>query len=188
MKRTLEKLAQERKDREAAYTEKLAEIKAASQTLAELQKSLQTLSSTLKEISPSTKKLRRKSGDAAVSTALQELQQIMGKNLELTHKMTSSLIELAELKVVQDLTEVLREADVVIFAARHSHYLDLSPDEVVETAGGPMAIIDCFGILNDDKIKRYFELGCEVKGLGRGHVRRIKEKIRQEREMMLQPR
>jgi hypothetical protein len=92
---------------------------------------------------------------------------------------------LAELKVEQDLTKVLHEADVVIFAARHHHYLDLSPDDVVETAGGPMAVIDCFGILDDEKIKRYFQLGCEVKGLGRGHVKRIKDQVRREREEML---
>ena len=27
-------------------------------------------------------------------------------------------------------------------------------------------------------IRRYFELGCEVKGLGRGHIHRIKESVR----------
>jgi hypothetical protein len=44
--------------------------------------------------------------------------------------------------------------------------------------GKPFAIIDCFGILDDQKIRRYFELGCEVKGLGRGHIQRIKEEVR----------
>ncbi len=34
---------------------------------------------------------------------------------------------------------------------------------MVKTIGQPAAIIDCFGILTDDKIKRYFQLGCEVK-------------------------
>ncbi len=33
-------------------------------------------------------------------------------------------------------------------------------------------------IVADDKIKRYFELGCEVKGMGRGHIQRIKEEMR----------
>ena len=37
------------------------------------------------------------------------------------------------------------------------------------------------GILNDEKIKRYFELGCEVKGLGRGHVKRIKDTVKLEK-------
>jgi UDP-N-acetyl-D-glucosamine dehydrogenase len=43
--------------------------------------------------------------------------------------------------------------------------------------GQPAAIIDCFGILDDAKIRRYIELGCEVKGLGRGHVKRIKDSV-----------
>ena len=50
-------------------------------------------------------------------------------------------------------------------------------DYVVEWAGGPIAVIDCFGILDDKKIRRYFELNCEVKGLGRGHVKRIKDRV-----------
>jgi len=55
---------------------------------------------------------------------------------------------------------------------------------VVKTTGGPIAVIDCFGILDDPKIKRSFEPGCEVKGLGRGHVKRIKDQVREEREQM----
>jgi hypothetical protein len=46
--------------------------------------------------------------------------------------------------------------------------------------GGPAAIIDCFGMLDDASIRRYFELGCEVKGLGRGHVKRIKDQVRKQ--------
>ena len=69
-------------------------------------------------------------------------------------------------------------ADAVIFAVRHDAYLNLGPDEVVRKIGRPAAIIDCFGILSDDNIRRYFELGCEVKGLGRGHIQRLKEEIR----------
>ena len=29
----------------------------------------------------------------------------------------------------------------------------------------------------DDQIRRYLELGCEVKGMGRGHIKRIKDSI-----------
>jgi nucleotide sugar dehydrogenase len=85
---------------------------------------------------------------------------------------------LKDLRIEQDLNKVLKGADAVIFAVKHSPYLNLNPDEVVERAGGPMAVIDCFGILDDTKIRRYFELGCEVKGLGRGHVKRIKDQVR----------
>jgi len=93
--------------------------------------------------------------------------------------------KLKDLQVEQDLIKALRGTDAVIFAVRHRHYLDLDPEELVETAGDPIAVIDCFGILDDAKIKRYFELGCEVKGLGRGHVKRIKDQVRMEREERL---
>lgn len=90
--------------------------------------------------------------------------------------------KLKDLKVEQDLEKALCDIDAIIFAVRHKHYLDLDPDWVVERAGGPVAVIDCFGILNDEKIKRYFELDCEVKGLGRGHVKRIKDQVRSTKE------
>ncbi|HPA87104.1 MAG TPA: nucleotide sugar dehydrogenase [Bacteroidales bacterium] len=86
--------------------------------------------------------------------------------------------KLKEIRIEQDLDKALRDVDAVVFAVPHKAYLDLDPDKVVSTIGGPAAIIDCFGILSDDKIKRYFQLGCEVKGLGRGHIQRIKDEIR----------
>jgi len=86
--------------------------------------------------------------------------------------------KLKDLRVERDLQKALNGIDAVIFAVRHKYYLNLNPEEVVKMAGGPMAVIDCFGLLDDNKIKRYFELGCEVKGLGRGHVKRIKDQVR----------
>ncbi|PJC73106.1 MAG: hypothetical protein CO013_07630 [Syntrophobacterales bacterium CG_4_8_14_3_um_filter_58_8] len=71
--------------------------------------------------------------------------------------------------------------DAVVLAVRHEAYMTLDPDEVIQMTGRPVAVIDCFGILNDEKIKRYFELGCEVKGLGRGHVKRIKDQVKVEK-------
>jgi len=68
--------------------------------------------------------------------------------------------------------------DAVILAVGHEPYLKLDSDEVVQTISTPAAIIDCLGILDDAKIRRYFELGCEIKGLGRGHVKRIKDSCR----------
>jgi nucleotide sugar dehydrogenase len=94
--------------------------------------------------------------------------------------------KLKDLRVEQDLEKALHGIDALILSVRHKHYLNLDPDEVVRNAGGPMAVIDCFGILDDKKIRRYFELGCEVKGLGRGHVKRIKDQVREAKEQMLQ--
>jgi nucleotide sugar dehydrogenase len=84
---------------------------------------------------------------------------------------------LKELRVQDDLHEALRGAEAVILAVPHETYLALDPDEVVAMAGAPLAVIDCFGILDDEKIRRYFDLGCEVKGLGRGHIQRIKQEV-----------
>ncbi len=86
---------------------------------------------------------------------------------------------LDELRIEADLSKILPFADAVVLAVRHQAYLELEPDAVVEMIGRPAAIIDCFGVLDDEKIRRYFELGCEVKGLGRGHIQRIKEDVRQ---------
>jgi nucleotide sugar dehydrogenase len=85
---------------------------------------------------------------------------------------------LTEIRIEPDLNKALKDVEAVIFAVRHEPYLKLQPEEVVKAIGQPAAIIDCFGILDDDKIRRYFELGCEVKGLGRGHIQRIKDAVR----------
>ena len=55
---------------------------------------------------------------------------------------------------------------------------ELDPEAVVKAVGSRFAVVDCFCILDDDQIRRYLELGCEVKGMGRGHIQRIKESIR----------
>jgi UDP-N-acetyl-D-mannosaminuronate dehydrogenase len=85
--------------------------------------------------------------------------------------------KLQETEVQTDIPRTLKGVDAVVFAVRHQAYLNLDPDQVVKMTGRPVAIVDCFGILDDKKIRRYFELGCEVKGLGRGHVKRIKDSV-----------
>ncbi|HPE34755.1 MAG TPA: UDP binding domain-containing protein [Bacteroidales bacterium] len=85
---------------------------------------------------------------------------------------------LKEIKVEKDLQKSLHGVEAVVFAVPHSAYKNLNPDDIVKWAGEPLAIIDAFGLLSDDKIRRYFELGCEVKALGRGHVQRIKKEVR----------
>ena len=89
--------------------------------------------------------------------------------------------KLKDLKVQKDLDEALAGIDAMVLAVRHEPYLNLDPEKIVSCAGHPIAVIDCFGILDDDVIRRYFELGCEVKGLGRGHIQRIKDQVRRSR-------
>jgi nucleotide sugar dehydrogenase len=85
---------------------------------------------------------------------------------------------LVDLRVQQDLAAAAHGVEAVILAVPHEPYLELAPDDLVAWAGGPVAVIDCYGILDDDAIRRYFELGCEVKGLGRGHIQRIRTEVR----------
>ena len=55
------------------------------------------------------------------------------------------------------------------------------PSEVVGMGRRPAGRRRLLRHPDDDQIRRYFELGCEVKGLGRGHVQRIKEDVRRTR-------
>ncbi len=89
--------------------------------------------------------------------------------------------KLTELRIQENLADCLKDADAVVLAVRHESYLKLEPEDIVAMTGRPVAVVDCFGILDDDRIQRYFELGCEVKGLGRGHVKRIKDRVRNSR-------
>ena len=84
---------------------------------------------------------------------------------------------LSEIVVEKDLEKSLKGADALILAVPHEEYLNLDPGSIVGWAGNPVAVIDCFGILSDEQIRRYFELGCEVKALGRGHIQRIKKEV-----------
>jgi len=84
---------------------------------------------------------------------------------------------LKDLAVYEQLEKALAGVDALVLAVGHQAYRELDPDSVVRMTGRPVAVIDCFNLLDDDRIRRYFELGCEVKGLGRGHVKRIKDQV-----------
>ncbi len=86
--------------------------------------------------------------------------------------------ELTKLRVGKDLKAEIKGAEAVILAVPHSDYMKLDPKQIVKWAGGPLAVIDCFGILSDVSIKEYLKLGCEVKALGRGHIQRLKEETK----------
>jgi len=89
---------------------------------------------------------------------------------------------LKDARIESDMWKAMHGVAAIVLAVRHEPYLELDPDEVVKAVGQPCAIIDCFCILDDDSIRRYFELGCEVKGMGRGHIQRIKEQVRRGRQ------
>jgi nucleotide sugar dehydrogenase len=84
---------------------------------------------------------------------------------------------LTGLKIEKDFSTAIKDIEALIFAVPHNQYLNFEPEAIVEMANGPIAIIDCFGILSDENIRKYFELGCEVKALGRGHIQKIKKEV-----------
>lgn len=86
--------------------------------------------------------------------------------------------KLKKLKVSRDLEASLSGQDAVIFAVRHRPYLKLKPEAVVKRAGKPLAVVDAFALLDDAKIRRYLELGCAVRGMGRGHIQRLKRELK----------
>ena len=84
---------------------------------------------------------------------------------------------LTELKIEKDFSIAIKGIEALVLAVPHNEYLGFEPENIVEMAGRPIAVVDCFGILSDENIRRYFELGCEVKALGRGHIQRIKKEV-----------
>ncbi|MBC8525691.1 MAG: nucleotide sugar dehydrogenase [Candidatus Cloacimonetes bacterium] len=84
--------------------------------------------------------------------------------------------EVGNMRVKKDIKTVLSDTEIVIFAVGHKSYLDLEPEEVVPLCGKPPLIIDCSNFISDKKIIKYLKLGCEVKGVGKGHIERLKVK------------
>jgi UDP-N-acetyl-D-glucosamine dehydrogenase len=95
------------------------------------------------------------------------------------HVFSSPQMNRYAVHTLRDLAEVVKGVAALILAVPHAPYLALDPNQIVQWAGGPIAVVDCFGILPDEKIRRYFELGCEVKALGRGHIQRIKKEVKE---------
>ena len=87
--------------------------------------------------------------------------------------------KLKSMRIEKNMWDAMKGVEAIVLAVRHKQYLELDPDKVYKAVGNPFAIIDCFCILDDAKIRRYLELGCEVKGMGRGHIKRIKESLKE---------
>lgn len=73
-------------------------------------------------------------------------------------------------KVYSDIDYVLKGAEVVIFGVGHNEYRELKPEDLIKKTGTKPLIIDCSNFLDDEKIKKYLDLGCKVKGIGKGHI------------------
>ena len=86
--------------------------------------------------------------------------------------------ELGDMRIEKDLSKTLNDAEIVVFAVGHKAYKDLHPEDVVEMCGRKPLIVDCSNFLTDDQIMKYLEIGCNVIGVGKGHIKQLKEKFK----------
>ena len=67
--------------------------------------------------------------------------------------------------------------DVIIFSVRYVDYLNLNPHLFAQNIKKNALIVDTFDILNDEKIKIFLKEGVNVIGVGKGHIKKIKEDL-----------
>jgi len=85
--------------------------------------------------------------------------------------------ELGDMRIEKNLNETLYDAEIVVFAVGHKTYKALIPEDVVQMCGRKPLIVDCSNFLTDEKIMSYLELGCNVIGVGKGHITQLKKNI-----------
>jgi len=86
--------------------------------------------------------------------------------------------ELGDIRIEKNLNKTLYDAEIVVFAVGHKAYKALAPEEVVEMCGRKPLIVDCSNFLTDEKIMKYLELGCNVIGVGKGHITQLKKNLK----------
>ncbi len=74
--------------------------------------------------------------------------------------------KLTETRIQPDIKDALKGVDAVVLAVRHEAYLKLDPDKVIKMTGRPVAVIDCFGILDDDGHPPLLRTGLRGQGPG----------------------
>jgi hypothetical protein len=78
----------------------------------------------------------------------------------------------------------MKKALITGIIGQDGAYLELEPEQIIAMISNPAVIIDCFAMLTEDtQTKTFFAAGYEVKGLGRGHMKRLKEEVAGETEL-----
>jgi len=87
-----------------------------------------------------------------------------------------------EIRIYDDLKEVLQGADAVVLVVNHAAYLKAPVSELSDPVQPTACFIDAFDILSDDKIRALIERGHRVLGVGKGHIEGLKRYERKGRE------
>jgi UDP-N-acetyl-D-glucosamine dehydrogenase len=81
-------------------------------------------------------------------------------------------IERPEIPVVQELDDVVRDADGIVLAVPHLAYRELAAATLVRQAGRPAFVVDAQNVLSDAAAAELHAAGWRVLGVGKGHWRK----------------
>lgn len=72
----------------------------------------------------------------------------------------------------------LKDVDIVVLAVRHKYYLELGCKEWLNISKVNALFVDANNILDDEKIRFLLSNRRDVIGVGKGHIRRMKEDLK----------
>jgi nucleotide sugar dehydrogenase len=71
----------------------------------------------------------------------------------------------------------LNEMDIIVFTVRHKDYMQATKDHLLKISRRGALVVDTFNILDDDKILHLLRNDRKVIGVGKGHIRRMRESV-----------
>lgn len=80
--------------------------------------------------------------------------------------------EMEDIQIDRDIETTIQKAEVIVFAVGHDEYKNLDPKNLVKKCSCHPLIVDCSNFIDDKKIDEYLKLGCQVKGVGKGHIKK----------------
>ena len=72
----------------------------------------------------------------------------------------------------------VKSYDVIVYAVRYEHYLNLDIVSLIKSIKKDVLIVDAFDIFNDEKICTLIKNDINIIGVGKGHIKKLKERKR----------
>jgi len=72
----------------------------------------------------------------------------------------------------------MKSYDVIIYAVRYEHYLNLDPNALIKNIKKDVLLVDAFDIFNDEKIKIFLKNKINIIGVGKGHIKHLKNDLK----------